>query len=415
MNRKSFIKSAGALGLGSSFTGKIPQTFSNYSVRAGVQDREYWIDTMTKIADPVLKNLSQGTLRKNMPVRVRPGEKPSARIPYTYLEAFGRLMTGMAPWLELGKDSTAEGKLRTKYIGLARKSLDNAVNPSSPDFMDFNKGGQPLVDAAFLAHALIKAPNELWHKSSSKTRGNIIKALKSSRVIVPGYSNWVLFSAMVEAALQKFDGSGDMVRMDLAVRAVEGWYKGDGVYGDGPEFHWDYYNSYVIQPFLLTILKIMQKKNSGWKSHYQKALKRSQRYAEILELFIAPDGTYPAIGRSITYRYAAFQLLSQIAWMQKLPDYLDPAGVRGSLTKVIRKITDAPGTFDNNGWLQIGLYGHQPHLAEGYISTGSLYMCAAVFLPLGLPADNKFWTAAPKKSVEEKIWSGKDMGPNHAI
>jgi hypothetical protein len=188
------------------------------------------------------------------------------------------------------------------------------------------------------------------------------------------------------------------------------------VYGDGPEFHWDYYNSYVIQPFLLTILQIMQKENSGWKHHYQTALKRSQRYAEILELFIAPDGTYPAIGRSITYRYGAFQLLAQLIWMQKLSNsQMNLAGVRQSLTKVIRKVTEAPDTFDDEGWLQIGLYGHQPHLAEGYISTGSLYMCAAVFLPLGLPADNNFWTTISEASIEDKIWSGKDMRPNHAI
>jgi hypothetical protein len=36
-----------------------------------------------------------------------------------------------------------------------------------------------------------------------------------------------------------------------AVNVHETWYKGDGFYGDGPDFHWDYYNSFVIQPMLL--------------------------------------------------------------------------------------------------------------------------------------------------------------------
>lgn len=416
MQRKDFIKSAGALGLSGAFARKMP-TVDTLTMQAGskTNDRQYWINIMTMIADPVLNSLSQGKLRKRMPVETRPGVKPSQRKPYTYLEAFGRLMTGIAPWLELGKDNTKEGKIRAKYIDLSRQSLANAVNPESPDFMDFDHGSQPLVDAAFLAHALIKAPNELWHQSSRETRQNIIKALKSSRKITPYYSNWVLFSAMVEATLQKYDNSGDMVRMDLAVRAVEGWYMGDGVYGDGPEFHWDYYNSYVIQPFLLTILNIMQQEDSGYRSLYQTSLQRSQRYGEILQRSIAPDGTYPPIGRSITYRFAAFQLLSQIAWKQQLPDVLDPAGVRGSLTKVIRNVTEAPGTFDDEGWLRIGLYGHQPHLAESYISTGSLYMCSAVFLPLGLPADDKFWSADLEPSIAEKIWSGQDAEADHSI
>jgi hypothetical protein len=33
---------------------------------------------------------------------------------------------------------------------------------------------------------------------------------------------------------------------------------------------------------------------------------------------------------------------------------------------------DAPGTFDQDGWLQIGFYGRQHHLGESYISTSCL-------------------------------------------
>ena len=44
------------------------------------------------------------------------------------------------------------------------------------------------------------------------------------------------------------------------------------------------------------------------------------------------------------------------------------------------------------GWLQLGAVGHQPLQAEGYISTGSLYLCAVGLLHLGLPADDPFWT-----------------------
>lgn len=45
----------------------------------------------------------------------------------------------------------------------------------------------------------------------------------------------------------------DDKRIERNVRQVLGWYKGDGIYGDGPWFHWDYYNSFVIQPMLLDI------------------------------------------------------------------------------------------------------------------------------------------------------------------
>jgi len=96
-----------------------------------------------------LNSLSKEMLHKNMPVECSP-EDSESRKEVTHLEAFGRLVAGISPWLELGKDSTNEGLLREKYLELTRKCLSVAVNPASADFMNFTKGSQPLVDAAFL-------------------------------------------------------------------------------------------------------------------------------------------------------------------------------------------------------------------------------------------------------------------------
>ena len=112
------------------------------------------------------------------------------------------------------------------------------------------------------------------------------------------------------------------------------------------------------------------------------------------ERLIAPDGSFPAIGRSLAYRFGAFQLLAQMALRRALPEGVSPAQVRGALTAVIRRTIAAPGTFDADGWLQIGFCGHQPGVGESYISTGSLYLCAVGLLPLGLPPADEFWSAA---------------------
>jgi hypothetical protein len=146
-----------------------------------VPDREYWVRTMIKIADPVLNALSSGKLKAVMPVESAPGQLAS-RQTVTYLEAFGRLLAGIAPWLALGPDSNPEGKLREKYIRLSRQSLANAVNPDSPDYMNFTQGGQPLVDAAFLAHGLLRAPDQLWQTLDESTR-------RSSRLLTTGCSS----------------------------------------------------------------------------------------------------------------------------------------------------------------------------------------------------------------------------------
>ncbi len=42
-----------------------------------------------------------------------------------------------------------------------------------------------------------------------------------------------------------------MEKIDFAVDKHKEWYKGDGWYGDGPDFHLDYYNSFVIQPMMM--------------------------------------------------------------------------------------------------------------------------------------------------------------------
>lgn len=367
---------------------------------------------MLKIADPVLNALSKNELKQKMPVKA----KVNDRNDYTYLEAFARLLAGMSPWLELGADSSAEGKLRARYIQLARVCLDNATSPSSPDFMNFNKGGQPLVDAAFLAQALIRAPRQLWQPLSQQTKQNIINALKSSRVIKPGENNWLLFSAMVEAALLKFDDECDISRINYAINMHEQWYKGDGTYGDGENYHWDYYNSFVIQPMLIEVMEVVRSKDTSasLKNSYTKILSRAKRYAAIQERMISPEGTYPPIGRSLAYRFGAFQLLSKMALMDQLPDNISPQQVRAALFNVVKKQIEQPGTFDNNGWLQIGMVGHQPGIGEGYISTGSLYLCSEVFLFLGLPASTNLWNGDDEDWTSKKIWKGIDVPADHA-
>ncbi|MGH8023858.1 MAG: DUF2264 domain-containing protein, partial [Limisphaerales bacterium] len=302
------------------------------------------------------------------------------------------------------------------YIELTLASLDAATDPKSPDFMNFNHGGQPLVDAAFLAQGLLRAPSALWEPLSGRVRKQLIAALKSSRAIkTPTSNNWVMFAAMVETALGMMGEATLKERLEDSVRRMLGWYKGDGAYGDGEFFHWDYYNSFVIHPMLLDSLAPLKAKEAAYERIHKIELARARRYAQILERLIAPDGTFPSLGRSTTYRFGALQSLAQIALMEELPHPVKPAQARGAMTAVMRRMIEAPGTFDGRGWLQIGFCGHQPSLAEPYISTGSLYLCAAALLPLGLSPDREFWNGPATPWTEQLLWSGKAVPRDHAI
>jgi hypothetical protein len=410
MDRRGFLQATAALGVVTSIDGSASPSLENPIQN----DRDYWVQSMLKIGDPVLRSLSEGKLKERMPVEA-PGGNLEDRKQFTYLEAIARLLTGMAPWLESGPSNSREGALRADYAELSRSAIRSATDPASRDFMNFNKGSQPVVDTAFLSLAIVRAPNELWHKLDRQTQQNVIAALQSSRVIRPGYSNWLLFSAMNEAALSMMGVWWDPMRVDYALRTMDTWYKGDGMYGDGPQFHFDYYNSFVIHPILLNLLDVIGKTSNTWNSFKERMEGRARRYAAIQERLINPDATFPPTGRSLAYRFGAFHLLAEVALRRNLPESIAPSQVRSALTAVIRRMLDAPNIFDQNGWLRVGFYGHQPSIAEPYISTGSSYLCSAAFLPLGLPISDPFWSGPPTLWTSKRIWTGEQVGLDHAL
>lgn len=415
MVRRNFLKGFSLLGVGGMLMSN-EAIANNESVKEKVPltDREYWIAMLTRITEPVLAATQQDKIKELMPVECIPGTA-NVRMEVTHLEALGRSLVGLAPWLELGTDKSKEGQLRERFINLATGAIRNAVTPSAKSYMNFTKHAQPLVDAAFLAHALIRAPKQLWENLDKPTQQNLINALRSTRTIKPYYSNWLLFSAMVEAALLKFTNDYDVVRIDYALKSHEEWYKGDGVYGDGPAFHFDYYNSFVIQPMLVDIANLLAERRDDTKEFAMKIRTRAQRYAEIQERLISPEGTFPPVGRSLAYRCGAFQLLSQMALQKQLPESLKPAQVRSALSAVIKRTLEVAGTFDEKGWLTIGLSGHQPSIGEHYISTGSVYLCTVAFLPLGLSAEDEFWTSSPMDWTSKTAFSGKSFSIDSAI
>lgn len=370
---------------------------------AQTSDREVWIGHAKKLADPVLRTLAAGALRTRMPVEQAAN---ADRRSVTHLEAFGRLLAGLAPWIE----STAA----PEYGQLALQALDRSVDPASPDFMNFTRERQPLVDAAFLAQGLLRAPKTVLAGIGGATKKNLVAALESTRVITPAFSNWLLFTAMVEAGLDALGARFDATRVEYAVREHDQWYKGDGAYGDGPSFHWDYYNSFVIHPMLVDVAAAFSEKIAAVKEVAPRIEERAKRYAAVQERTIGPDGTFPPIGRSLAYRCGAFHLLAQSALRRALPESVPPSQARGALTAVVRRTLDAPGTFDANGWLRIGFCGRQPGVGETYISTGSLYLCSVAFLPLGLPATDPFWAGVAVPFTQQRAWTGQPFPIDHA-
>jgi hypothetical protein len=377
--------------------------------------RHEWLGYLDKVAKPVLSNLAADKLKEVMPVVLSSNvDNKEVRSKVAYLEAFARTLCGIAPWLQLEEGDVKEKSLRNEYRTLSLKALSNAVNPKAKDYMEW-KGGQPLVDASFLAYALVRCP-WLWENSEAATKQDIQDAFLVTRNTVPAYSNWLLFTAMIETFFCKYKLPYDKVRIDFAVKEFANhWYTGDGMYADGNQFHLDYYNSYVIQPYLQSIITIANEQSGMYKGYAIKLDTICKRYAVIQERFINADGSFPAIGRSICYRGGAFHHLANMALLQRLPQELSAPQVREGLKAVIKRTLDAKNSFTQSGWLNIGLAGLQPDLAERYINTGSVYLCSQIFLPLGLSPNNDFWVKPDMPWTALKIWNGENVKADHAL
>lgn len=373
-------------------------------------ERKFWIDHMVQISYPILRYTAMDSLKIMMPVHTEATKN------FQYLEALGRTICGIAPWIELNDRDDEESLIRKKFREYTIKAISNAVNPSCKDYMNFKEGNQPLVDAAYMAQGLLRAPTMLWNKLDNKTQHRVLKELKETRHIIPSNSNWLLFASMVEACLLEYGNEYDERRLRNGVENfIFSYYHGDGIYGDGADFAMDYYNSFVIHPMLTEIIRIGYKHKLDKFDFYRKIQwPRLQRYALIQERMISPEGTYPIWGRTLICKNGAFHALAETAFLKLLPETLPPNQVRSAMTTVLqRQFPDSISSFDSKGFLLIGFVGKQKNIAENYVSSGSPYHCMTFFLPLGLSNSDPFWDLPYQEWTSVKAFGGEDIIADH--
>jgi hypothetical protein len=166
---------------------------------------------------------------------------------------------------------------------------------------------------------------------------------------------------------------------------------------------------------MLSILRVLAGKFDRLAALLPVALERAQRNGELLERLISPEATFPLMGRSSAYRFAAFDVLTTLALHGNLPESLDPGAVRAGITAVVRRMIDAPGTFDKHGWLTPGAVGAQPGLREEDETTGSLYACLTGLAHLGLSPNDYLWTAPAGPWTQQRLWAGLDGPRDQAL
>ena len=163
-------------------------------------DREVWVDIMYQMAEPVMKNMAEGKLQQVMDTAG--GNKNLELSPtwdrrdkkVAYMEAFGRLLAGLAPWLNLPDDDTPESAKRKQLREWTRKAIINAVDPNSPDRLGWENGGQTLVDGAYVVEGLYVATTPFGYLCPKRPSSSTSKRFKdfaaTTRPTPTGFSSW---------------------------------------------------------------------------------------------------------------------------------------------------------------------------------------------------------------------------------
>lgn len=79
-----------------------------FSSPTTINERKFWVDRMSKISYPILRYTAMDSLKIMMPVYTE------ATSNFQYLEALGRTICGIAPWIELSDGNDEESLLRKK-------------------------------------------------------------------------------------------------------------------------------------------------------------------------------------------------------------------------------------------------------------------------------------------------------------
>jgi hypothetical protein len=356
-------------------------------------DRAEFLAIADRLMAPFLA-APDGNIRAVMPVDMPTGGEALVR-GTTHLEGLCRMIAGIAPALE------------SRVIDPSpwQRLLVVAFDPEADGYLVRPQTNQTLVELALLAQAILAAPKALWTDLPAGTQAQMIAAFLAARKLRPWKNNWLLFAAMIETLLFRVGQDWDKRPVEYAIEQHLAWYKGDGFYGDGAFFHADYYISIMIHPLMLDIIRVLGSEMPALKRLQATALIRAQRYAETLERLIAPDGSFPPIGRSLCYRSGLFHHLARLALNHELPKSLPLGQIRTALLSVARRTLLANDSFGPDGWLTIGLNGSDREMGEAYINSGSVYFASLVLLPLGLPTQDPFWCDPPGSPTQTRLWS----------
>lgn len=389
--------------------------------------REKWLNILLKSVTPVIDGFVNKNIKSTFPIHfsthLSKDDPRKNHKEIVFIELFSRTLLTTS-FLFQNQEFINKYHLNDLF-----EKMKNMIVIGFSGYLEFNHPSidhQIMVEMANIAYAFIKTPF-LWNSLHKTLQNQILHIMYYSITqFKPHINNWLLFEAIIEIFLYKNQKIKVLNKTLFNLRIIESYYIGDGWYKDGSHFHMDFYNSYVILPFLITIYKELyifnyQNQGSLYANLYNKSILKIQRQSEFLERLIGPNGSFPIFGRSAVYRTAIFHALVACVCVNALPHTLSYGQVRNGLNAVIENIfnNEKIKIVDENGFLTFGFSGYQPEMADEYSNSGSIYFTLLIFMPLGLDENHIFWKSGTGSMEDEwsqkKLYSGKSINRDKAI
>ncbi len=385
--------------------------------------RNEWLSLLLQITNPVINGFINKDIKSIFPIHfsahLSKNDKRRNQTEIVFIELFCRTLLGISILFQ-----SEESIIKDNINDLFQNVLF-MINTTFSGYLDFYHSSidhQIIVEMANCALAFIRAPY-LWNSLNPLIKNNILNIMYYSITkFKPHMNNWLLFEALIEIFLYKNQKIKVLNKTLFNLQVIESFYVGDGWYKDGTIFHMDFYNSYVILPFLITIYNELyvinyQNQNIVYKNLYQKTLLKIQRQSEFLERLIASDGSFPIFGRSAVYRSAIFHALVTNVYISELPNTLSYGQVRAGLNAVIQNMfqNEKIKIVDEHGFLTFGFSGFQHELADEYSNSGSIYFALLIFMPLGLNEKHLFWSSNSEDWSQKKLYNGNGINRDKSI
>ncbi|HRF47411.1 MAG TPA: DUF2264 domain-containing protein [Anaerolineales bacterium] len=308
------------------------------------------------------------------------------------LESFARIAAAWGAWL---RNPTNPARLRfhdreLDVEQLLRRGLLEGTDPANARtyWGDMTHMDQRIVESADLAVALWMSRARVFDRLSPAEQTQILAWLGQvdDRGTYP--DNWILFTAVTQAVRLRLGHPAPVVDLDVRLQQACEFYRGDGWYVDGPANEYELYNAWMFNWHFLLWAWIDGDRRPEIR---QRVLERARSFIAGFTHFFGANGSYPAWGRSLVYRFAALAAFATGHLLGVAP--ADPGGLR-RLSSGCLKYFDEHGLFDaDRHFVRQGYHGDFPAAGEPYLSPGSPYWCSHGLFALTFDEGDAFWTA----------------------